>query len=1576
MVSTEASGKQQNLTRQQTRFLALMQGYEDAAEYSEKAANSIGVSARKMEVYEESLEAKTNRLTAAFENMSTSLIPSELIGSFLDAGTAALNFGAELNGIPVTIAAVVASLFTLITAINAIQASSLGTSIKSTIGIIPGFIANMNAVGAVLTMSATSSASLGAAFSSMTAQQVLNTAVTKRMAAEDLKAALAKSALTQDVQEAILAQYLDVTAKTADTAAGAAQTVGNGALVVSWGAVTAGIWSNIKAMLVWMATNPLGWIIAIGAAIGGTALAIAHHNKQIEESIQKAQELQDAYKSASDSISSSISTLESMKDEFNELSKGVDQHGKNISLSTDEYTRYLKIVQDIINVNPSVIKGYTDEGNAIIDKNSALTESIELLKQQRQLELLKATSSSNNWDIAKGVRNNLQQAKKEVEQAKLDLQDALYKSIASSSGTRASAQNASWIESINGTSSEDVFSYFGNLFDIDLNQFANKNYTGNWRALFSQIAETSSNYSEIIKDNIAEINLLVGNDGAATISKALSDLNSATNNEDIAASGFKNQMTLIAQAADGYDKLNDATKSFLGSWFNTWKFVGDETPEKIQEIEYAIRNMVFSLSNDSYSQIKLSTLLSIDLDKTAISDFDTVVADAESAIQALARENGWDENGAEVATLRALIGLDVVVTDKNGNEVNEKEYLLSQFKEKTSGKLSDEDINKLSLGELKIAANLDLRNVKSYSDLLRLLAEHAGGAAQEFNGLEAAIKQFDEASSKIEKLQKLLKELSEQKGKKLSAEFLSELYELLPDVANKVTSVTDAQNVLTEAIGSTESMARNAYGSMLIANEEWLTKTINNSASLQNALATYYKGDITNWKKNANAKWTVDAALISNLSSMWAQYMGMTDQQLSAEIAALEAWSIDRGFTLTDDEADQLRTMRTIREFRRGMKEDFEALDFSFEGSSSKKSTELYISNIDALYESTLRLKDVQNEMSTLEAKNNALSEADYRKKIENSKEIIRLRGEENRILNEQNTIRRSSIQAGIGELVSYGFKIDYDPASNDLLIKNMEHINDLVAPSGKVEDTNKLRKAIEALIEKIRDYNDDAIEASLQWHENFAQNKKDTEALTDAVKEYYDAWESDQQHEIDMMTNQGGQSDKIIAAYYTMMDQAHAAAEEIRALMREQGFTEAEIEHSDAIQALESSWYDYYNSIKSLQQERLDSLNEELDLVKDMIKQEKEDEIDALEAQADAYAEIIRLKKESLELTERERTYNEQVGDLNKEISKLQARADALALDDSRSAQLERGSILEELADKQKELADLQRDHSIEQQQDALDQEQKDFESAQDKKIKEIKDFLADNQKLTQAAMDRIESSGASLFDELRTYALKYTDTTETALVQMWEKAKEAAEGYASFADALAQTEHEANNPSINGSGTGSAGVSDAYIISQMKQNSAAWHGADEATQRDLQKANIELARRLNLKPERDFRNGRWYWPNSNVPVYHTGGIVGDRPTTKQKELMLLAEKGEAIFTERHQDNLIDVLKSHLPQIDMTAMLKPLASLLGQTGRVTSAPTNATINMTIYANDFDDFMNQVKAHKREVADVLINPFA
>lgn len=79
-------------TMQRERFNALMNNYSNALKYSETAANSAGSALERYGVYEDSIEAKTNQLTAAIESLSINTLSEGLLSGIVEATTGLVEF--------------------------------------------------------------------------------------------------------------------------------------------------------------------------------------------------------------------------------------------------------------------------------------------------------------------------------------------------------------------------------------------------------------------------------------------------------------------------------------------------------------------------------------------------------------------------------------------------------------------------------------------------------------------------------------------------------------------------------------------------------------------------------------------------------------------------------------------------------------------------------------------------------------------------------------------------------------------------------------------------------------------------------------------------------------------------------------------------------------------------------------------------------------------------------------------------------------------------------------------------------------------------------------------------------------------------------------------------------------------------------------------------------------------------------------------------------------------------------------------------------------------------------------------
>ena len=132
--------------------------------------------------------------------------------------------------------------------------------------------------------------------------------------------------------------------------------------------------------------NPL----TLAAAAVGTLIYVEH--KRVQGIKDSAEEVSKNFEETNKTTQENIASLKAYRNELATLSKGVDANGYNINLSDADYERYLQIVDDIAAMNPEIVQGYNAQGHAIINNNTALTETLALQEQIQK----KATEDYTN----------------------------------------------------------------------------------------------------------------------------------------------------------------------------------------------------------------------------------------------------------------------------------------------------------------------------------------------------------------------------------------------------------------------------------------------------------------------------------------------------------------------------------------------------------------------------------------------------------------------------------------------------------------------------------------------------------------------------------------------------------------------------------------------------------------------------------------------------------------------------------------------------------------------------------------------------------------------------------------------------------------------------------------------------------------------------------------------------------------------------------------------------------------------------------------------------------------------------
>lgn len=726
----------------------------------------------------------------------------------------------------------------------------------------------------------------------------------------------------------------------------------------------------------------------------------------------------------------------------------------------------------------------------------------------------------------------------------------------------------------------------------------------------------------------------------------------------------------------------------------------------------------------------------------------------------------------------------------------------------------------------------------------------------------------------------------------------------------------------------------------------------------------------------------------------------------------------------------------------------FESSSGSSGSGGSSKEVEEYLADIDEYYEAMKRLESIQQRLAKLQSQ---IEYADTEEeKIALTKQLINVYNDEADALENLNSLRSETIANGKAELEALGFSVSYDATTNEFMVHNMEHLNELYGATQ--EETNELRKKTEELIDTMESLNDSNQEGASSLRTLKADIKSAKQSIIDYLKQivtaasdvvdaYQNVYETlhnaaDEYAANGYITIDTLQSiielgaqymqylmdengllvineeniNKVLAAktQELALNQAMTYVERLRLALQENSIEDLNNLLYATTEATNATWGLVYanlallgldddqyqaalhniNAIRSLADSAVsgigqtagktaeelnnmkDGLDDILKYVMDMLKQRINDQIDALEDMKDAYADIISLRKEALEAAKSEADYQDKVAEKVKALAKLQARINALSLDDSRDAQAQKAKLEEEMSQLQKELADTQSDYAVDAQKSALDNMQKAYEEQKNAEIKVLEDSISSYQKLYDMAIAYIQSNWGSLYDELIAWNYQYGDALSSTITTAWENALAAAQRYGSYVNALNSI--GADIDAANGAGSNYIVGETTYdnsssneemihaIIKEMYANSEAHPTASKEEKARLDKRNLTLGAMLGQYGVNAYRqNGTWYvdggallYEKYRKYIYHTGGIAGDQPTLKQNEILAVLEKGEAVLDAKKEAGLyriIDFTTALSDKLSKLLTLTDMSRMFGQMqGDVTKAASAfAPINNT-----------------------------
>ncbi len=419
----------------------------------------------------DSIQGHLNQFTSAYQALAANAIDSSAIKTIIDMGTGVIKLVDAFDLIPAAIAG--AGIFGAYQggkAFNAwiktsIQgAAQLGASLKALKG------------ADFADMSDGNISKLEDEFKKLNTRQLNVVLSTNKVTEAQARAILAAMGYSE-AQRDVAAAHLRVQTEQDKAASGINRAGGKLDILKgklgTFKNVVSGVGQSISAAF---SANPIGMTASV---IIGTVTLIHGILERLKEKqreiISEGEQFLTEYQSKVQSFDQDIASLESVSERFEVLRRGVSSDHSNISLTTEEYAEYKQILEQIVAVNPSLVSGYNDQNQALIESNIVLKDQIERLKELRLAEdevlvkggakvmkafNLKVNDTGSNLDFEESLAKQIDGAKSAIKQLDALIAETEWNKTNTIIATKSkfSSNAKKWLNSIGIAKDE-----FGNL---------------------------------------------------------------------------------------------------------------------------------------------------------------------------------------------------------------------------------------------------------------------------------------------------------------------------------------------------------------------------------------------------------------------------------------------------------------------------------------------------------------------------------------------------------------------------------------------------------------------------------------------------------------------------------------------------------------------------------------------------------------------------------------------------------------------------------------------------------------------------------------------------------------------------------------------------------------------------------------------------------------------------------------------------------------------------------------------------------------------------------------------------------
>ena len=702
--------------RQANTTAALISNWETVEKAIVSSENAFGSADKENETYMNSIEGRLAQFKAQFEATSVSVLNSDLVKGVVDTGSGFLGaiqwLTENLGTIPGLIAPIVSMIASINniglfrTQMNADGSSSIVTAFSDIINKSKTFkeqlvkdqdiLQNYFSSGVKLTGNDLLKQMDGASNSAIDFAESVNVA---GMSADEAKTKINSFVQSQQAGTRISTQFANA---------------------------LKGIGSALAGMAV---------MTAITFAISKVIDIVDDLTMSASEAAEVTENVTQQFSSTSSSLQESISDVEALRERFDELSQGVSDNGRNISLATSEYEEYYNIVSQLSSLNPGLIRGYNEENQAIVNKNSAIQDTIDLLKQQR-VEEAKNT--------VYGGRNDNDGNKTNLEATFIDFENQYNDYLRGMDSIKSEIAN-----SLINIFIEAEKSGFGDQMQAILEETAGASIdslTGSYKnkGMSGFITQYQDELSASLPSLIAQFSELgfISNETAQEVQGLSDEFMTQRASMDATASSMKTMIQALYESNESYFDLSEQEQGFL-ELFRTNIPADELFGMSAADLSSMVNKLISGVSNNPQVKSQVEGLYSLLANKDSMP-----VKEFLSAGQELANSIAYGIGVTDI-DFAALFGFDDFVADVN----DIKNTVIENFQ----GVFDGVTLEGTTVNDLIEEIDFDNLSLDQLSAMNNLLAT-SGDRAAEFAGRMAALASVGQLGNALDQVSNALEE--------------------------------------------------------------------------------------------------------------------------------------------------------------------------------------------------------------------------------------------------------------------------------------------------------------------------------------------------------------------------------------------------------------------------------------------------------------------------------------------------------------------------------------------------------------------------------------------------------------------------------------------------------------------------------------------------------------------------------------------------------------------------------------------------------------------------------------------------